>query len=197
MLDSSNLPDEKASHQQCFACFRRIICTTTIQDFLRGLNINILKMMTTETGSNTVKDNCCRGKCIVRKGSADQTKLTHNCQAIGANFLPGLGTTFVSNWLGAGALLALANLQAATELVDAGVCVDVVVDGVGVALPVPLGGGGGGGGRLDRGNWLPHSHICSISKGLDCVTCGWKMMKTSAVGNVFREGEKEGRGFSF
>lgn len=36
MLDSSKLQYEKASHQQRFACFRRIICTTTIQDFLGG-----------------------------------------------------------------------------------------------------------------------------------------------------------------
>lgn len=98
----------------------------------------------------------------------------------------------------AGTLLALANLQAATEVVDAGVWVDVVVDGVGVALAVPLGGGGGGGGGLDGGHRLPHSHIRSVSKGLDCVTCGWKMMETSAVGTVFREGEKrEGREFFF
>lgn len=56
-------------------------------------------------------------------------------------------------------------------MVDAGVCVDVVVDGVGVALAVPLVGGGCGGGGLDGGHWLPHSHICSIPKGLDGVTC--------------------------
>lgn len=55
-------------------------------------------------------------------------------------------------------------------MVDAGVCVDVVVDGVGIALAVPLGGGGGGGGGLDGGHWLPHSHVCPVSKGLDCVT---------------------------
>lgn len=80
--------------------------------------------------------------------------------------------------LEAGAPLALANLQAATEVVDAGVCVDVVVDGVGVAFAVPLRRGGGGGGGLDRGHRLPHSHVCPISKGLDGVTYGkgtwWK-----------------------
>lgn len=132
-------------------------------------------MMTAETDSNTVKDNCCRDKCIVRKGSADQIKFARNCEAICANFLSVLGIRFVSHWLEAGALLVLANLQAATEVVDAGVCVDVVVDGVGVALAVPLGGGGGGGRGLDGGHWLPHSHICPISKGLDCVTCGRKI----------------------
>lgn len=106
--------------------------------FSGGLNLNILKMMTAETDSNTVKDNCCRDKCIVRKGSADQIKFARNCEAICANFLSVLGIRFVSHWLEAGALLVLANLQAATEVVDAGVCVDVVVDGVGVALAVPL-----------------------------------------------------------
>lgn len=75
-------------------------------------------------------------------------------------------------------------------MVDAGVCVDVVVDVVGIALVVPLGRGGGGGGGLDGGHWLPHSHICPVSKGLDCVTCGWKMMETLAVETFFREGKK-------
>jgi len=61
------------------------------------------------------------------------------------------------------------NLEAATEVVDAGLCVDVVVDGV--ALAVPLGGGGGGGG-LDRGHRTPHSHIRPVPEGLDGVSCG-------------------------
>lgn len=47
MLDSS----EKASHQQCFTCFRHIICVTTTRAFLRGPNINIVKMMTAERDS--------------------------------------------------------------------------------------------------------------------------------------------------
>lgn len=99
----------------------------------------------------------------------------------------------VSDWLGAGTLLALANLQAATEVVDARVGVDVVVDGVGVALAIPLGGGGGGGGGLDRGYWLPHSHVCPISKGLDCITYRWKVVtESSAESNIFW-GRKEGK----
>lgn len=57
-------------------------------------------------------------------------------------------------------------------MVDARVRVDVVVDGVGVALALALGWRGGGGGGLDGGHWLPHSHICPVPKGLDCVTCG-------------------------
>lgn len=55
-------------------------------------------------------------------------------------------------------------------MVDAGVCVDVVVDGVGAALSVPLVRGGGGRGGLDRGHRLPHSHVGAIPKGLDGVT---------------------------
>lgn len=56
-------------------------------------------------------------------------------------------------------------------MIDARVCVDVVVDGVGVAFTVPLVGGGGGGGGLDRGHRLPHCHVCPIPKGLDGITC--------------------------
>lgn len=107
------------------------------------------------------------------------------------NFPSVWGIRLASDWLEAAALLALANLQAATEVVDARVRVDVVVDGVGVALALALGWRGGGGGGLDGGHWLPHSHICPIPKGLDGVTCGWKMSETSAVGNVFREGGKK------
>lgn len=55
-------------------------------------------------------------------------------------------------------------------MVDAGVCVDAVVDGVGVALAVPLVGGGGGGGGLDGRHRLPNSHICPVPKGLDGIT---------------------------
>lgn len=81
---------------------------------------------------------------------------THNSEAICANFVE---------------VVASANLQAATEVVDARIRVDVVVDGVGVALAGPLGGRGGGGGGLDRGHRLPHSHVRPVSKGLDGVTC--------------------------
>lgn len=53
-------------------------------------------------------------------------------------------------------------------MVDARVGVNVVVNGVGVA--VSLVGGGGGGGGLDGGHGLPHSDVCSVPKGLDGVT---------------------------
>lgn len=95
---------------------------------------------------------------------------THLSEAACENIVQVFGIRFASGWLEAGAPLALADLQAATEVVDARVRVDVVVDGVGVA--VPLGGGGGGGGGLDGGHRLPHSHVCPISKGLDGVTYG-------------------------
>lgn len=55
-------------------------------------------------------------------------------------------------------------------MVDARVWVNVVVDGVGVALAVPLVGCGGGSGGLDRGHWLPNSHVCPVPKGLDGIT---------------------------
>lgn len=55
-------------------------------------------------------------------------------------------------------------------MVDARVCVDVVVDGVGVAFAVPLVGRGGGGGGLDGGHRLPHPDICPVPEGLDGVT---------------------------
>lgn len=97
---------------------------------------------------------------------------TRCSEAVCANIVQVFGIRFASGWLEAAAPLALADLQAATEVVDAGVRVDVVVDGVGVALAVPLGGGGGGGGGLDGGHRLPHSHVCPISKGLDGVTYG-------------------------
>lgn len=97
---------------------------------------------------------------------------TRRSEAVCANIVQVFGIRFASGWLEAAAPLALADLQAATEVVDAGVRVDVVVDGVGVALAVPLGGSGGGGGGLDGGHRLPHSHVCPISKGLDGVTYG-------------------------
>lgn len=59
-------------------------------------------------------------------------------------------------------------------MIDARVCVDVVVDGVGVAFTVPLVGGSGGGGGLNGGHWLPHCHVCTIPKGLDGITYRWK-----------------------
>ena len=55
-------------------------------------------------------------------------------------------------------------------MVDARICVDVVVDGVGVAFAVPLVGCGGGGGGLDGRHRLPHPNICSVPKGLDGIT---------------------------
>lgn len=61
------------------------------------------------------------------------------------------------------------HLQAATEVVDARVRVDAVVDGVGVAFAVLLVVGGGGGGGLDGGHRLPHSHVRPVPKGLDGV----------------------------
>lgn len=67
--------------------------------------------------------------------------------------------------------MCCSHLQAATELVDARVRVDVVVHGVGEALAVPLVGGGGGGRRLHRGHGLPHSHVRPVPEGLDGVTC--------------------------
>ena len=67
--------------------------------------------------------------------------------------------------------MCASHLEAATEVVDSGVRVDVVVDGVGVALAVPLVGGGGGGGGLDRGHRLPHPHVGPVPEGLDGVTC--------------------------
>lgn len=63
-------------------------------------------------------------------------------------------------------------------MIDPRVCVDVVVDGVGVALAVPLVGGGGRGSGLDRGHRLPHSHICPITKGLDGITYTRKVIET-------------------
>lgn len=63
-------------------------------------------------------------------------------------------------------------LQAAAEVVDVGVGVDVVVDGVGVAALVPLlGGGGGGGGGLHRRHGLPNAHVRPVAEGLDGVAC--------------------------
>lgn len=56
MLDSSKVRREKASHRQSSPCFLGIICTTTKRDFLRRLKIDILRMMTAETDSITVKD---------------------------------------------------------------------------------------------------------------------------------------------
>lgn len=63
------------------------------------------------------------------------------------------------------------HLQAAAEVVDAWVRVDVVVDGVGVAALVPLVGGGGGHGGLDGGHGRPHPEIRPVPKGLDGVAC--------------------------
>lgn len=54
-------------------------------------------------------------------------------------------------------------------MIDPRVCVNVVVNGVGVALAAPLVGGGGRGGGLDRGNRLPHSYIRPIAEGLDGI----------------------------
>lgn len=51
-------------------------------------------------------------------------------------------------WNKISVLCVCSHLQAAAEVVDVGVGVDVIVDGVGVATLVPLlcsGGGGGGG----------------------------------------------------
>lgn len=56
MRDSSKVRREKAPHRQSFPCFLGIICTTTKRDSLHGLKINILRMMTAETDSITVKD---------------------------------------------------------------------------------------------------------------------------------------------
>lgn len=56
-------------------------------------------------------------------------------------------------------------------MVDAGVCVDGVVRGVGVAFAVPLVRGGGVGGGLDGGHRLPHPHIRPVPEGLDGVAC--------------------------
>lgn len=55
-------------------------------------------------------------------------------------------------------------------MVDTRVLVDVVVDGVGAALAVPLVGGGSRGGGLDRGHRLPHCDICPVPKSLDGIT---------------------------
>lgn len=64
------------------------------------------------------------------------------------------------------------HLQAAAEVVDGRVGVDVVVDGVGVAALVPLvGRGGGGGGGLHRRHGLPHAHVRPVPEGLDGVAC--------------------------
>lgn len=63
------------------------------------------------------------------------------------------------------------HLQAAAEVVDAWVRVDVVVDGVGVAALVPLVGGGGGHGGLDGGHGRPDPYIRPVPKGLDGVAC--------------------------
>lgn len=66
----------------------------------------------------------------------------------------------------------VSHLQAAAEVVDVGVGVDVVVNGVGVAALVPLlGRGGGGGGGLHWRHGLPHAHIRSVAEGLDGVAC--------------------------
>lgn len=56
MLDSSKVRREEAPHRQSFPCFLSIICPMTKRDFLRGLKINILRMVTAETDSITVKD---------------------------------------------------------------------------------------------------------------------------------------------
>lgn len=48
-----------------------------------------------------------------------------------------------------------------------GVCVDGVVEGVGVALALPLVGGGR---RLHRGHRLPNANICPVPKRLDGIT---------------------------
>lgn len=55
-------------------------------------------------------------------------------------------------------------------MIDCRVCVNVVVNGVGVAFTVSLVGGGDGGGGLDGGHGLPHPDISSIPEGLDGVT---------------------------
>lgn len=78
--------------------------------------------------------------------------------------------------------VCVTHLQAAAEVVDARVCVNVVVNRVGVALTLSLVGGGNGSGSLDWGHWLPNSDISPIAKGLDSITYRGKMRdKTSWI----------------
>lgn len=67
--------------------------------------------------------------------------------------------------------MCASHLQAAAEVVDAWIRVDVVVDGVGVAALVPLVGGGGGHGGLDGGHGRPDPYVRPVPKGMDGVAC--------------------------
>lgn len=63
------------------------------------------------------------------------------------------------------------HLQVATEAVDAVVCVDAVVDGVGDAFALSLVWGRDGGRGLDGCHAASHTNICPVTKRLDGVYC--------------------------